>query len=119
MKIAHTRATLDAALSGALDSVQCEPDPIFGLAIPASCPGVPGDVLRPNLVDDTTTLSGEVTRTWLGEHAFVALNVEGRNQHDVVTASGRALVALPSSECGPVSLPLFGGNPEGFANLEV
>jgi acyl dehydratase len=73
------------------------------------------DVLRPNLVDDTTTLSGQVARTWLGEHAFVALNVEARNQHDVVTASGRALVALPSSERGPVSLPLFGGDPEGFA----
>ena len=77
------------------------------------------DVLRPNLVDDTTTLSGQITRTWLGEHPFVALNVEGRNQHNVVTASGRAVVALPSSERGPVSLPLFGGNPDGFASLEV
>jgi phosphoenolpyruvate carboxykinase (ATP) len=28
--------------------VPFEPDPIFGLQIPASCPGVPGDVLRPN-----------------------------------------------------------------------
>jgi phosphoenolpyruvate carboxykinase (ATP) len=49
MKIAHTRATLAAALSGALDDVAYEPDPVFGLSIPASCPGVPDEVLRPNL----------------------------------------------------------------------
>jgi acyl dehydratase len=77
------------------------------------------DVLRPNLVNDTTTLRGEVTRTWLGEHAFVGLNVEARNQNGVLTASGRALVALPSREHGPVVLPLFGGDPAGFANLNV
>ncbi len=49
MKIAHTRATLDAVLSGELNGVTFEKDPIFGLAIPAECPGVPADVLRPNL----------------------------------------------------------------------
>jgi len=49
MKIAHTRTTLDAALNGALDKVTFEPDPIFGLQIPESCPGVPDKVLRPNL----------------------------------------------------------------------
>ena len=48
MAIKHTRATLDAALSGAFDGVSFEPDPIFGLHIPASCPNVPDDVLRPN-----------------------------------------------------------------------
>jgi phosphoenolpyruvate carboxykinase (ATP) len=47
MKIAHTRAMLRAALSGALDDVPYERDPIFNLDIPASCPGIPGEVLRP------------------------------------------------------------------------
>ncbi len=47
MKIAHTRAMIRAALSGALDSVTYENDKIFNLAIPASCPGVPADVLQP------------------------------------------------------------------------
>jgi acyl dehydratase len=75
------------------------------------------DVLRPNLVGDTTTLSAAVSRTWLGAHAFVSLDVEARNQHDVVTASGRALVALPSTDHGPVSLPLFGGDPSEFSNV--
>jgi len=49
MKIAHTRATLDAALSGALADVPTEADPIFGLHVPAACPGVPKAVLNPSL----------------------------------------------------------------------
>ena len=76
------------------------------------------DVLRPNLVGDTTTLRGSVTGTWVGAHPFVSLDLEARNQHDVVTASGQAVVALPSAEHGPVALPLFGGDPAGFANLK-
>ena len=47
MKIAHTRAMIRAALSGALDSVEYEKDKIFNLAIPTSCPDVPADVLQP------------------------------------------------------------------------
>jgi phosphoenolpyruvate carboxykinase (ATP) len=47
MKIAHTRAMIRAALSGALDHVGCEKDPVFNLDIPASCPDVPADVLNP------------------------------------------------------------------------
>src|SRR5476651_1864013 len=47
MKIAQTRAMIRAALSGALDAVAYEKDPIFNLDIPVSCPDVPSDVLRP------------------------------------------------------------------------
>ena len=47
MKIAHTRAMIRAALSGALDGVRYEKDPIFNLDIPTSCPGVPSEVLKP------------------------------------------------------------------------
>jgi phosphoenolpyruvate carboxykinase (ATP) len=47
MKIAHTRALIDAALSGALRDVPTIGDPHFGIAVPASCPGVPADVLWP------------------------------------------------------------------------
>lgn len=49
MKIKHTRATLNAALNGALNDLAYEADPIFGLEIPASCPDVPNEVLRPHL----------------------------------------------------------------------
>ena len=47
MKIAYTRAMITAALSGALDTVAYERDPIFNLDVPTSCPGVPADVLSP------------------------------------------------------------------------
>jgi phosphoenolpyruvate carboxykinase (ATP) len=47
MKIAHTRAMIGAALSGALDSATYERDPVFNLDIPTSCPGVPAEVLKP------------------------------------------------------------------------
>ena len=48
MKIAHTRAMIRAALSGALDGVELRAaTPVFNLDVPTSCPGVPAEVLKP------------------------------------------------------------------------
>jgi len=47
MKIAHTRAMINAALSGALAAVPVQRDAIFNLDVPTTCPGVPADVLNP------------------------------------------------------------------------
>ncbi len=47
ISIAHTRAMLRAALSGALADVPFAPDPVFNLEVPAACPGVPDALLRP------------------------------------------------------------------------
>ncbi|HEY7132831.1 MAG TPA: phosphoenolpyruvate carboxykinase (ATP) [Candidatus Limnocylindrales bacterium] len=47
MPIDETRSMVRAALSGALDDVEFEIDPIFGVEVPLSCPGVPSEVLRP------------------------------------------------------------------------
>ncbi len=47
MKLAYTRAMIDAAFSGQLDSVACETDPVFGLSVPTSCPNVPSEILLP------------------------------------------------------------------------
>jgi phosphoenolpyruvate carboxykinase (ATP) len=47
IKIAYTRALVSAALNGALDDVPTIPDPIFGVAVPVACPGVPSEVLSP------------------------------------------------------------------------
>jgi phosphoenolpyruvate carboxykinase (ATP) len=38
---------LRAALAGKLDGVETREDPVFGLHIPRSCPGVPPEVLDP------------------------------------------------------------------------
>jgi phosphoenolpyruvate carboxykinase (ATP) len=47
MKIAYTRKMLDELLAGSLIDVAYETDPVFGLRIPKSCPGIPDDVLNP------------------------------------------------------------------------
>ena len=47
MKIAYTRAMIREALNGTLSGVPTVADPVFGLHIPASVPGVPADVLSP------------------------------------------------------------------------
>ena len=47
MKIAHTRAMLNAALEGRLASVSTARHPYFGLHVPEVCPDVPAEVLDP------------------------------------------------------------------------
>jgi len=47
MPIAYTRAMVRAALTGALEGVAFQTDPVFGLAVPQTCPGVPPEVLDP------------------------------------------------------------------------
>lgn len=47
IKLAYTRAIIKAALSGSLQEVDFIKHPIFGLKYPASCPGVPNNILDP------------------------------------------------------------------------
>lgn len=49
ISIKYTRALLNAALSGELDpdKVAYETHPVFNLAMPITCPGVPTDILNP------------------------------------------------------------------------
>ncbi|MEE8326700.1 MAG: phosphoenolpyruvate carboxykinase (ATP), partial [candidate division NC10 bacterium] len=47
MKIAYTRAMVNAALDGELDGAPTEADPVFGFEIPTACPEVPPEVLTP------------------------------------------------------------------------
>ncbi|MFE8703329.1 phosphoenolpyruvate carboxykinase (ATP) [Cytobacillus sp. FJAT-54145] len=48
MKLAYTRAMVQAALEGELNNVETVQDEIFGLNIPLHVPGVPDEVLQPN-----------------------------------------------------------------------
>jgi phosphoenolpyruvate carboxykinase (ATP) len=47
MNLKYTRAMVNAAIRGALESVSYTQDPIFGLHIPREVPGVPGEILEP------------------------------------------------------------------------
>ena len=50
MKLKYTRAMVSAALSGELDKVEYDLDPIFNVYIPKSCPNVPTEILDPRKV---------------------------------------------------------------------
>ncbi|MCA9953838.1 MAG: phosphoenolpyruvate carboxykinase (ATP) [Ardenticatenaceae bacterium] len=47
IKLRYTRAIIDAIHDGSLNNAEFVTDPIFGLAIPTSCPNVPDEVLIP------------------------------------------------------------------------
>jgi phosphoenolpyruvate carboxykinase (ATP) len=47
ISIQHTRALLNAALSGKLQEVEYHQDPVFGFDVPKSCHGVPSEILDP------------------------------------------------------------------------
>lgn len=59
ISIQHTRALLNAALAGELDAdrVGYENHPVFNLAMPTGCPGVPSEILNPR-------------NTWEDKHAY-------------------------------------------------
>jgi phosphoenolpyruvate carboxykinase (ATP) len=52
MKLGHTRLMIRAVLSGMLENTPTHPDPVFGLHVPASVPGVPPQVLDPKVTWD-------------------------------------------------------------------
>jgi phosphoenolpyruvate carboxykinase (ATP) len=47
MSLRYTRAIIDAIHDGSLDGIECVTDPLFGLAVPKSCPNVPAEILTP------------------------------------------------------------------------
>jgi phosphoenolpyruvate carboxykinase (ATP) len=47
IKLKYTRAIIDAIHSGALATVATHEDPVFGFAVPTSCPDVPPEMLMP------------------------------------------------------------------------
>jgi len=47
IKLALTRAIIDAIHAGELDDAPTEQEPCFGLNVVTACPNVPGEILRP------------------------------------------------------------------------
>src|SRR5262249_33413327 len=45
MNLKYTRAMVNAAIEGKLDRIATRPDPIFGVGVPVSCPGIPAEIL--------------------------------------------------------------------------
>jgi phosphoenolpyruvate carboxykinase (ATP) len=67
MKLSYTRAMITAALTGKLNDVDFENLPVFDLAFPTSCEGVPSELLNPR-------------NTWADKAAFdaTANNLAGK-----------------------------------------
>ena len=47
ISLRHTRSIVDAIHDGSLATQPTQQDPVFGLAIPEACPGVPSEILNP------------------------------------------------------------------------
>ncbi len=47
IKLKYTRAMITAALNGKLETVEFKKHPVFGVAMPTSCPEVPSEILDP------------------------------------------------------------------------
>ncbi|GGH11247.1 phosphoenolpyruvate carboxykinase (ATP) [Mucilaginibacter phyllosphaerae] len=47
IKLAYTRAMINAAISGALNHADYHPHPVFNMMMPRSCPNVPDEILNP------------------------------------------------------------------------
>jgi phosphoenolpyruvate carboxykinase (ATP) len=59
----HTRALVDAIMTGKLRDVPFIVDPIFGLSSPQSCPGVPAEILNPRAAwSDPAAYDDQATR---------------------------------------------------------
>jgi phosphoenolpyruvate carboxykinase (ATP) len=62
----YTRAMIDAIHDGSLLEAPKETEPVFGLAVPTRCPGVPTDILRPRETWDDPAAYDEKARTLVG-----------------------------------------------------
>lgn len=85
MSIKVTRALLNAALDGKLDSVETEKLPILNLTIPKSCPGVESAILNPRNTwankdeyDATATTLRDAFRDNFKKKGFASFGIEER-----------------------------------------
>lgn len=63
MKLAYTRAMITAALNGELNNVTYETHPVFGYAMPTSCPNAPAELLNPrNTWADKTAYDAQANK---------------------------------------------------------
>jgi phosphoenolpyruvate carboxykinase (ATP) len=87
IKLAHTRAIIDAIHSGALADVPCQVDPFFGLRVPTSCPGVPREILWPR-------------NTWRDRAAYDAAagRLKRLFEQNFAKYAERATLALPKGD---------------------
>jgi phosphoenolpyruvate carboxykinase (ATP) len=91
LKLSYTRAMITAALTGKLKDVHYETLPIFDLAFPSSCDGVPSELLNPR---NTWSDKDQYDRTANGLAAKFVKNFEKfaeATSSDILAASPKVL----------------------------
>jgi phosphoenolpyruvate carboxykinase (ATP) len=97
MKIAHTRAMIRAALSGALDHVPYQTDSNFNLEVPQSCPDVPAEVLNPRATWKDPAAYDTQARKLAAMFVENFKTFEADAAHDVLAAGPRGVTAVTCS----------------------
>lgn len=94
IKIGNTRAMIHAALNGTLSSIETRLDPIFGLAVPISCPDVPTEVLDPRTTwADSTAYDAQAHKLAEMFHKNFK-NFEGQVSEQIRDAGPRAIEGI-------------------------
>ena len=86
MKIAFTRAMVNAAIDGSLKGVETKAEPFFGLQIPVAVPGVPEDVLQPRLAWADKDAYDRMAKKLVGLFAENFKKFEAQASPDVLAA---------------------------------
>ncbi|MGI9623852.1 MAG: phosphoenolpyruvate carboxykinase (ATP) [Acidimicrobiales bacterium] len=83
MSLKHTRALLDAALSGEFDDVELRIEPTLGLRMPTTCEAVPDEILNPretwddpDSYDEQAAKLRDMFRNNFQEKGFASLGVK-------------------------------------------
>jgi phosphoenolpyruvate carboxykinase (ATP) len=92
MKLSYTRAMITAAMNGKLDNVEFENLPIFDLAIPTSCEGVPSEILNPKETWADKSAYDETANNLAGQFVKNFSQYAAETSADILAAAPKVMV---------------------------
>jgi len=94
MKLSYTRSMITAALTGKLNNVTFETLPVFDLAIPTSCEGVPSDILNPRGTWADTNAYDETANNLAAQFVKNFEQYASETSADILAAAPKVRVAV-------------------------
>ena len=91
MKLSYTRAMITAALTGKLNDVLFESLPVFDLAFPVSCDGVPSELLNPRNTWSNKDLYDQTANSLAGKFVKNFEKFSEGTSNDILNASPRVM----------------------------
>ncbi|MFN5910210.1 MAG: phosphoenolpyruvate carboxykinase (ATP), partial [Bacteroidota bacterium] len=92
MKLYYTRAMITAAITGKLDNVDYETLPVFELAIPKSCEGVPSEILNPRETWENKALYDETANSLAAKFVKNFEKFAAETSSEILAAAPKLLV---------------------------